>query len=286
MAAKKREHGTVMDFATKFLIISAFLILAFDTAAPAAIKIEPSANITGGELVYINGTGFSPGGTVELNATVTCFKPVNEGECQCTMEEFYLPPDVRFKLQVSEVTGNVSLYIKKGFWWKITPGLTSFFTFMYVPNTSTVTSGKVPATFANTYSIDVIGDAVNGSENCTMITTAFIQVPVDGNGNFSYSYNTKGIPLCDVTITGNDGMGNSSSAPLNIFLKGDASMDGQINSYDCVCIARFVAGIPGYDENTLSLSAADVTDNGDPPEVNINDARYLAEFLVGLIDTL
>jgi hypothetical protein len=283
MAAEK-EHGMAMGLVGKLLIIFTLLIMAFGTAAPAEIKIEPSANITSGDLVYINGTGFSPGGTVKLNATVTCYKPVVESECQCTMENFYLPPDVRFKLQVREVTGNVTLYIKKGFWWEITPGLTSFFQFVYVPNTSTVTSGAVPDWLQGIYSIDVMGDAVPNETNCTMITSAFLEVPVDGNGNFSYLYNTNGIPICNVTIIGDDGTGNSASAPLYIFLKGDASKDGQINSYDCVCIARYVAGIPGYDENTLSLSAADVTDLTDPPDVNINDAKYLAEFLVGLHD--
>lgn len=199
------------------------------------------------------------------------------------MQNFEIPGGTRFKLSVRKVEDNVTLYIKKVIWWTIDPGTTSFFQFEYTPatNTSNVTSGKVPAALAGIYSIDVIGDAVAGEVNCTMITTVELEVKADANGNFSMEdVNTQGVPICNFTIKATDKIsGESAEAPLNLFLEGDASKDGQANAYDCCCIARYWAEIPGYDNSTVCFSAADINDDG---IVDLNDARHLARYLIGL----
>ena len=285
MAAKKREHGTPMN-AKKRMIIFVLIVAVFVSAAPLAlaaeITIEPSVNVTPGIPINITGTGFNSSETVTINATVTCYKPVADGRCECTMKDFYLPANLTIKLSVRKVTDNVSIYIKYGFWWEISPGLTSFFQFDYEPGTETshVTSKKIPKSLEDTYSIDVIGNAVSGEKNCTMVTTGLLDVVADPDGNFSLTFDTQGIPLCEFTINATGkASGESDEAKMNLLLLGDASMDGIINAYDCVCIARYWGTITGYDDNTVAASAAAGIA---PPcdKVDLNDARYLARYLI------
>lgn len=279
----KMEKGAGM----KQMIITAIILVAFVGTTPlalaATLTIEPDGIIPGIP-VNVTGTGFDSGEKVTVITTVTCWKPVVDDKCECTMQEFEIPENATFKLTVREVEDNVTLYLKRlGIWWTVNPDTTSFFLFEYNPNTSNVTCGKIPALFAGIYSIDVIGDAVDGAKNCTMITTAKLEVTADGDGNFTMEgVNTQGIPICNFTInaTGQDS-GASAEAPLNISLLGDASKDGQINAYDCCCIARYWAGISGYDNSTIAYSAADGLA---PPcdQVTLDDARCLARYLVGL----
>jgi hypothetical protein len=286
MKSKKKGRGTSMK--VKEMIITAIVLVAFVSSAPLALAaeltIKPSVNVVPGTPITINGTGFNSSETVTISATVTCYKPVSDGRCECTMHDFDLPANISLKLSVRRVTDNVSIYIKKGFWWKISPGLTSFFTFEYTGNpvyTSNVGSGKILPALAGTYSIDVIGDAVPGEENCTMVTSAELEVDADAAGNFSLTFDTHGIPLCNFTLNATDESGNSAEATMNLFQLGDPSMDGQINAYDCCCIARYWAGITGYDDNTIAPSAA----AGLAPDcdlVTLEDARCLAEHLIGM----
>jgi hypothetical protein len=59
----------------------------------------------------------------------------------------------------------------------------------------------------------------------------------------------------------------------------DVSKDGYVGVYDCVCIARYDLGVPGYDGTTLNIDAADVNGDG---IVDLRDARCLARLLIGL----
>jgi hypothetical protein len=292
MTSKKQGHEKAMN-AKGLIIITAIVLIALVAlvssaplalAADAELTIEPSVNITPGTPIHINGTGFNSSEPVTITASVTCYKPVSDGRCECTMQDFDLPANVSLKLSVRRVTDNVSIYIKKGFWWKISPGLTSFFTFDYNPTTSTsnVSSGKILPSLAGTYSIDVIGDAVPGEKNCTMVTSAKLEVEADADGNFSLIFDTHGIPLCEFTLNATgDASGKSDEAPMNLFQLGDPSMDGQINAYDCVCIARYWALVDGYDNNTIAPSAA--AGIAYPCNtVTMEDARYLAQYLIQL----
>jgi len=271
------------------IILVAFVCSASLALAAPVLTVTPNSTTPGAELVTINGTGFNASENVTLKTTVTCWKPVVDGKCECTLENVEIRKGARFTLRVREVTDNVTLYIKKVIWWPpIGPG-TPGFTFTYAPNTSTVSSMKIPV--GGKYSIDVIGDAVEGSVNCTMTTTAIMKVKANTSGNFTVeNIDTTGIPICNFTInaTGDDS-GKSANATLTLFLKGDASKDGQVNAYDCSCIARCVAEISGYckkacptcpyTSDTLCLTAADVDGS---PGVTIDDAKYLAEYLIGL----
>lgn len=286
MTSKKRGHKKAMN--AKGGIITAIVLVAFMSSAPLALAaeltIEPN-DITPGPNVFvtINGTGFEPDGSVTVRTIVTCYKPVSDGKCQCTMNDFEIPANTSFKLSVRKVEDNVTMYIKWLKWWEVNPDTTSFFTFIYTGDpsfTSNVSSGKIPPFLAGTYSIDVVGDAVGNEENCTMTTSAELEVDTDANGNFTLDINTQGIPICNFTITATDGV-NSSSDYLNLFILGDASKDGQRNAYDCVAIARYWGGVPGYDNNTIAPGAA----AGLAPDctlVTLEDARCLAEHLIGM----
>lgn len=288
MKSKKKGHKKAMK--AKEMIATAIVLVAFVSSAPLALAaaeltIEPWDDITPGTPVTITGTGFGSNETVIIRTTVTCWKPVSDGYCECTMSEFEIPANTSFELSVWKVEDNVTLYIKKLKWWEINPGLTSFFTFQYTGDPyfiSNVSSGKILPAFAGIYSIDVIGDAADGEENCTMRTSAELDVLADANGNFSLDVNTQGIPICNFTInaTGRTS-GNSDEAPLNLFVLGDPSKDGQVSAYDCVCIARYWGCIGGYDNNTVCCSAA--AGIAAPCDtVTLEDARHLARYLIGL----
>ncbi len=268
---------------TRTYVLTTVLAVAFICTASlalASITLDP-ASIKPGDTVTLNGTGFAPNETVTLTTTVTCWKPVVDGQCECDMVDFEIIKGVRFDLSVREVKDNVAIYIKKGIWWPpIGPG-TPGFTFEYNAGTHTSNVSSVEIPTGGTYSIDVIGDAVDGAKNCTMITTATMVIQADTSGNFSQVFDTTGIPICCMKITAT-GTG-SGTADLQLCLKGDASKDGQVNAYDCCCIARYCCCIPGYDNCTTCCTSADVDGN---PGVQITDARYLARYLVGLENEL
>jgi hypothetical protein len=277
MMAKKE----VAILALAVLAISCTISLAL---AQPSLTIEPS-DITPGVPINITGTGFRDGENITLITEITCWKPIVGGKCECTMGNFELLKGMWLKLSVFEVDNNVSLYITK--WplptWEVTPGFPGFF-FSY--NTATHTS-KVATTAAvpvgGRFTIDVIGDAYNTSApNCTMITNATMNF----NGNFSLlNIDTTGIPICNFTVTATGDASGTAQAYLNLFLKGDASKDGRVNSYDCSCIARCIAQFPGYctccpyTSDTISVSAGDVDGT---PGLTIDDAKYLAEYLIGM----
>jgi hypothetical protein len=281
MKKKGKGSGTAMAMGMKQIAIVALILVAFVSTPSLALAAEITINPpdpTVGDPITINGTGFN--GTVTIKTTVTCWKPIVDDECQCTIENFEIPNGTKFTLVVREVKDNVTLYIKKGIWWEVNPSTTSFFTFVYdsTNHTSTVTSGKITGLLATTYSIDVIGDAQGDKENCTMVTTADFEVTADG-GNFSETFNTQGIPISSFTLNATDEYGTSAENTTNLTLEGDASRDGQINAYDCCCIARYVAEIPGYDNNTISVNAAKEL-AGKCDKVDIEDAWCLARFLI------
>lgn len=263
------------------LISTASLALA----APE-ITVTPD-NTTVGAKVNITGSGFSPDENITLTTTVTCWKPIVDGKCECTMEDFEIRAGVWFKLSVSEVTDNVSIFIKKLVWWPpVEPG-TPGFAFYYNPTTYTSNvSTTLAVPVGGRYNIDVIGDAVNDSGACTMSTTATMYLQADASGNFSVDeIDTTGIPICPFNITAKGQTSGTAYADLNLLLRGDASKDGQVNSYDCCCIARCIAELPGYctccpyTSSTISISAGDVDGT---PGLSIEDARWLAEALVGI----
>ena len=256
-------------------------------ASLTALNADGNNNITPGDLIDITGTGYDNNSKVTVSSTVNCWKPIVDGKCQCTMEDFVIPANTSFDLSVRRVLDNVTLVIKWGIWWTVKPGTTSFFLFDYNPSTSTskVSSKKIPPALAGTYSIDVLGRAVPNETNCTMITTAKIDVYTDATGNFSLeNVNTQGIPICNFTISATDGT-NSASTPLNVFQLGDASKDGQVNAYDCAAIARYWAGIPGYDDSSISKEAAEGL-AGNCSKVELEDARCLARYLIGWEDSI
>lgn len=280
----KMEKGAGM----KQMIITAIILVAFVSTTPLALAvpvltITPSSATVGDEIT-IEGTGFNATDTVTLKTTATCGKPAISGICECCMNNFEIPNEnVSFWLSVSPVNGNVTIHVKRYLiWWTIDHNMLGFqFTYNSVTKTSNVYRMKpIPV---GTYTIDVIGDAVGGAENCSMTTTVEKELKANLTGGFKEVIDTHGVPICNFTINATDQSGNSDEAELGLFLLGDASKSGQVNVYDCVCIARYALDLSGYDDTTVCWKAADVAPpRGNPDNVTLADARCLARYLVGL----
>ena len=279
---KKKGRGTAMRM--KQIAIVALIMVAFVAPASAATLTVTPSSATVGDEITVEGTGFNATDTVTLKTTATCGKPAISGICECCMNNFEIPNEnVSFWLSVSPVKDNVTLHVKKYLiWWTIDHNMLGFqFTYDSATKTSDVSRMKpIPV---GTYTIDVIGDAVDGAENCSMTTTVEKVLKANSTGGFKEVIDTTGIPICNLTINATDQSGNSDEAEVGLFLLGDASKSGQVNVYDCVCIARYALDLSGYDDTTVCWKAADVAPpRGNPDNVTLADARCLARYLVGL----
>ena len=284
---KKRERGMKKGMIMKQIAIAVIILVAFvapASAGAAKLTVTPPS-CTSGTFVEIKGEGFQPGETVTLESTCTCRKPVVDGEVECCLMKFNISNEnTGFSLSVRPVKEKVVLHIKKSWYspyWTIDHDMLGFHFKYYSANeTSTVT--RMQPTPVGVYEIiDVMGKAVDGYWEVEMETTITTEVTTDGAiGKFTDFIDTRGIPAGEYKIkaTGQSS-GEYAETTLNLLLKGDVGRDGAVGAYDCVCIARYVVGIPGYTANTLNLGSADVNGDG---KVDINDARYLARYLVGL----
>jgi len=186
------------------------------------------------------------------------------------------------------VEDDMILKVKRFWWtpyWTIDENGELGFTFIRdnITNTSIVTRG-MPTPTGVYCVVTVTGTAVAAPtvtgyvQNVTLNATIIKKVMTNDTGGFKEVIDTHGIPAGRYTINATNST-VYAGATLTLSLCGDANKDGDVGAYDCVCIARYVAEIPGYDADTLNLNAANV--NG-IDGVTIEDARYLARYLVGL----
>jgi len=275
----------------KQMIIAAIILVAFVAPASAATLTVTPDSTTSGALVTIEGTGFGANEEVTITSTVTGFKiPVSgtDGKYAYSLVEFNISQEnTSFSLGVREVENDMILKVKRFGWtpyWTIDENELGFtFTHDGATNTSTVTRG-MPTPTGVYCVITVTGTAVAGHpptgyvQNVTLNATITKKVTTNPTGGFKEVIDTHGIPAGTYTINATNSTVYATDT-LTLSLCGDANKDGDVGAYDCVCIARYKAEIPGYDANTLNLNAADVDGS---EEVDINDARYLARYLVGL----
>ena len=279
---KGRERGKVRK--TEKVIIAAIILIAFvGSVSAATLTVTPDTAVCGA-FVTIEGAGFAPNAPVTIKSTTTCEKPVVDGKCECSLVKFNISnEETSFSLSVSEVKGNVTIHVKRFWWtpyWTIDHDMVGF-VFSYDPGTHTATVTRGMPTPTGVYEvIDVIGSAVDGAITCTMTTTVTKRVMTDGAGGFKEVFDTHGIPAGTYTVTAD---GTTATLTLKTASKmpegADVSKDGYVGVYDCVCIARYALGVPGYDGTTLNIDAADVNGDGD---VDLRDARCLARLLIGL----
>ncbi len=272
--------------------IVALILVAF-IAAPASaatLTVTPDST-TSGALVTIEGTGFGADEEVTLTSTVTGFKiPVSpgDGKYAYSLVDFNISQEnTSFSLSVREVEDDMEIKVKRFWWtpyWTIDEDELGFtFTRDDATNTSAVTRG-MPTPTGVYCVVTVTGTAVAGNsptgyvQNVTLNATITKKVKTNATGGFKEVIDTHGVPAGTYIINATNGT-VSAEATLTLSLCGDANKDGDVGAYDCVCIARYEAGIPGYDAETLNLNAANV--NG-IDGVTIEDARYLARYLVGL----
>ena len=275
----------------KQMIIAALIMLFVIAPASAATLTVTPDSTTSGALVTIEGTGFGANEEVTITSTVTGFKiPVSgtDGKYAYSLVEFNISQEnTSFSLGVREVENDMILKVKRFGWtpyWTIDENELGFtFTHDGATNTSTVTRG-MPTPTGVYCVITVTGTAVAGHpptgyvQNVTLNATITKKVTTNPTGGFKEVIDTHGIPAGTYTINATNSTVYATDT-LTLSLCGDANKDGDVGAYDCVCIARYKAEIPGYDANTLNLNAADVDGS---EEVDINDARYLARYLVGL----
>jgi hypothetical protein len=285
---KKKGRGMKEGVIMKQIAIALIILVAFvapASAGTATLTVTPS-DCTSGALVEIKGEGFGATETVKLESTCTCRKPVVDGEVECCLQKFSISNEnTGFSLTVSNVNQDVVIHLQRyvlgipGIRWTIDHDMLGF-DFTYDPGThkSKVERGKT--TPVGIYNIDVMGKAIAGVCDVEMKTTVTTEVTTDVAGKFTEFVDTHGIPAGTYTITATSPTASATSTS-NLLLKGDVSGDGYVGAYDCVCIARWVVGIPGYTAATLNLDLYTADVNGDGV-VDINDARYLARYLVGL----
>ena len=282
---KKKGRGMKKRIRMAHILITALILVAFVAPASAAtLTITPDTTASGA-FVIIEGAGFGANEEVTITSTVTGFKiPVSwDGKYAYSLVDFNISQEnTSFSLSAREVVDDMELKVKR-FWW--TPYWTLDenelgFVFTYdATHTSTVTRG-MPTPEGVYCVITVTGSVVEAPtvtgyvENVTMSATITKGATIDSTGGFKEVIDTHGIPAGTYTITA-----DAAEATLILSLKGDVNKDGAVGAYDCACIARYVVGIPGYDATTLNLDAADVDGI---PGVTIDDARYLARYLVGL----
>ncbi|MCL0065994.1 dockerin type I repeat-containing protein, partial [Dehalococcoidia bacterium] len=68
-----------------------------------------------------------------------------------------------------------------------------------------------------------------------------------------------------------------------IFLRGDATGDGEVDIFDAMFIAQKIVGIRGLD-TVNALNAASVKHDEAGDVINIFDAMYIAQYVVGIRD--
>jgi len=289
MAMKKRGSGTAIKM--KGMIIAALIMLFVIAPASAATLTVTPDSTTSGALVTLEGTGFGANEEVTITSTVTGFKiPVSgtDGKYAYSLVDFNISQEnTSFSLSVREVEGDMILKVKRFGWtpyWTIDENELGFkFTREGATNTSTVTRG-MPTPTGVYCVITVTGTAVAAPtvtgyvQNVTLNATITKKVTTNPTGGFTEVIDTHGVPAGTYTINATNSTVYAEDT-LTLSLCGDANKDGDVGAYDCVCIARYVAAIPGYGADTLNLNAADVDGS---EEVDINDARYLARYLVGL----
>jgi len=278
---KRRRRGKARK--TEKITIAAIILIAFvGTVSAATLTVTPDTAVSGA-LVTIEGAGFGANKEVTITSTVTDFKiPVSEGKYAHSLVGFNISDgNTSFSLSVREVKNDMKINVKR-FWW--TPYWTidhdtMGFDFEYDPanNTATVTRG-MPIPTGVYEVIDVMGNAVEGATTVTMTATVTRKVMTDASGGFKEVNDTHGIPAGGYTVNATDGV-VYAEAMQTLSLDADVSKDGYVGVYDCVCIARYVLGVPGYDATTLNIDVADINGDG---VVDLRDARCLAKQLIGL----
>ena len=274
----------------QMVITALIMFFVIAPVSAATLTVTPDST-TSGALVTIEGTGFGANEEVTITSTVTGFKiPVSgtDGKYAYSLINFNISQEnTSFSLSVREVQNDMVIKVKRFWWtpyWTIDENELGFtFTRNDATNTSTVTRG-MPMPTGVYCVVTVTGTAVAGHpptgyvQNVTLNATITKKTWTNNTGWFKGVIDTHGIPAGTYTITATNSTVHAEDT-LTLSLCGDGNKDGDVGAYDCVCIARYVAEIPGYDAETLNLNAANVNGTGG---VTIDDARYLARYLVGL----
>jgi len=134
------------------------------------------------------------------------------------------------------------------------------------------TSEQFTLTVTDQLGNPMAGQVVNLSTTSGTLNASSVTTGDAGTANFTISSSAPG----SATITATLGALTDTSTKTWRYTLGDASGNGTIDAFDCVYIARAIAGFPGYD---IDPDTMDVSGDG---IVDAWDCTYLARFLAGI----
>jgi len=253
-----------------------FLMLALTSVTSAEVtelNVTPEV-VLQGETLSVSGKA-SPGEEVWLNSSFEISIPVSEGEYLGEFNGINIPKGEKKFSVTAENIKNIRLSIYPVFWRTIEYPLQG-------PLNATNGTATITVSFPADYygitidiygekDIKVYGDAVEDATSVNLKTEMSIKVTADADGDFKLDVSTKGVPSGEFLISAGE-----IEKTVRIFKNGDVNADEVVDSYDCVYIARWIAGIPGYDleEKVAEVSGDEIVD--------AYDCVYLARHIAGI----
>ena len=267
----------------KILVWTSAVALAFlifpiiGSATVTELNVTPDV-VLQGEKVKVCGKA-SPNEDVWLGASFEISTPVSEGRYHEEFKGIEIPKGEKTISVTAENVKNIriSIYPVFVFWFWQTIEYPLEGPLNAMNGTATI-SVSFPADFYGkprdihgAKDIKVYGDALEGADAVHLIVKTSIKVTADSEGRFELEVSTKGVPPGEFRINA-----GGEEKKVRIFLNGDVNADGVIDSADYMHIARWIAGMEGYD---LEEKVADVSGDG---IVDAYDCVYLARYIAGI----
>ena len=256
----------------------AFLIFPIiGSATVTELNVTPDV-VLQGEKVKVWGKA-SPNEDVWLGASFEISIPVSEGRYCEEFKGIEIPPGEKTISVTAENVKNIriSIYPVSVFWQTIEIEYPLEGPLNATNGTATISVSfpmdfyGIPIDIYREKDIKVYGDALEGADAVHLIVKTSIKVTADSEGRFELEVSTKGVPPGEFQINA-----GGEKKKVCIFLNGDVNADGVIDSADYMHIARWIAGIEGYD---LEEKVADVSGDG---IVDAYDCVYLARYIAGI----
>ncbi|MDD3245410.1 MAG: hypothetical protein PHF18_00835 [Methanosarcina sp.] len=177
-------------FTTTFLSVFILALLMISPAAASVSDWEYSPeNPVIGDTLSIEGSA-SPEEELDVLVNFEKTVSVSEGKYEYILEDVEIPNGFDNNFNV-EATGakNLNVRVKMLIWMTKSADASG--------NTATVSQSSVPP---GTYIIKIDGDAAEGASSVDLKITAIQGIKANSGGDFSYSYNTKAVPVGDFEI--------------------------------------------------------------------------------------
>ena len=256
------------------IVLALLIFFIMGSATVTELNVTPD-EVLQGEKVRVWGKA-SPNEDVWLNASFEITIPVSEEGKYCgEFKGIEIPEGEKIFSVTAENVKNIRFSVYPVFWQTIEYPLEGP---LNATNGTATISVSFPADFYGIIidiygekDIEIYGDALEGADAVHLIVKTSIKVTADSEGRFELEVSTKGVPPGEFRINA-----GGEEKKVRIFLNGDVNADGVINSADYMHIARWIAGMEGYD---LEEKVADVSGDG---IVDAYDCVYLARYIAGI----